>query len=176
MRRKNEQPKASEFAFQPVNATFQVSGGALRGEDGALIHPSGFAKLNAGGSEALDALAVQAGLPVGQYAVRFGVDPERELIAAYVIESGAEGAMPVMRSGKGNVISLHMGGVFADYPLLRPAGKRTCVVMSRLDVEGKPCLIFALQTSLAARRTSRTRADTQALPPAAGAEIEGPAE
>ncbi|HEY3367278.1 MAG TPA: hypothetical protein VGK74_19650 [Symbiobacteriaceae bacterium] len=59
-----------------------------------------------------------------------------------------------------------MGGVFTEYPQLRPVGRRQCVITPGINAKGKPCLVIALNTAVIKRRTTRGSTNTDNPAPA----------
>jgi hypothetical protein len=132
---------ASEFEM--VDADYRPRRGAVRGAAGGTVWETGLVKLNKNGNDEVKTVAEQSRVPLEHLAFRFGVDLAGGTVAAYAI-----GLEPGQKAGtvrKGEQYSFHLGGVFKEYPRLRPASKRIqCPVVARIDRKGVPYLLIAL--------------------------------
>jgi hypothetical protein len=150
--------------LEMVEETFQIKGGANRNEAAGTCTVTGNFKLNTGGSERLDKVAVRRGLTPGAYGVTYGVDVKRGVVAAKAVPSDTPNAMPVRRSDD-KQLSIHLGGVFVKYPDLRPVTTSECLVSIRKDSLGHPVLMIALQMS---QHKSKSRTSSTGTTPKQG--------
>lgn len=139
--------------FQMVTSTYKVSGEALRDDPSITVYPTGRGVCNRGATEIMDGVANTS---ADSYLVKFGVDEETRTLAVYIASSQDKGAMRIRRySGKGGTrISFHMGGVFKEYPKLRPSSSMDYLVAVDTDDDGTPYMEIGIQAGLEGRKGS----------------------
>lgn len=153
-----ENPAPKKKSFKMVTSSYKVAGEALRDDPSVRIHPSGYSVANRGGSDLLDKVA---NTTEQNYLVKYGVDVETDTIAVYLGNTNETGLMRIRRlQGKGGSrIAFHLGGVWKEYPHLRPASKGDYAVRYDTDADGVPCLEIAMQAPLNKRKGSADPGD-----------------
>ena len=154
--------------FEPVTATIPVSGGASREAAGGTIWKSGRILLNVSASEGWTALCRSLGPDLNTIGASFEADEANKVVSVRPVIGAGPGIMPVRWSADLTTVTLHLGGVFAQKPKLRVAGKRDISVAVAPDDKGNPCLLIFLQIALAKTKT-RSTTQTQAKQTAAAA-------
>jgi hypothetical protein len=141
--------------LKKVTTSYQVQGGANKEPAGITIWKSGRALTNVDCADLLIPLVKQAGGDSNRFMVDFGVDKENQVIGVSIASPNTPGAMPAQPSGHEKTISFHLGGVFKDYPDLRPVGKRQYMVSLEPDDEGTMCLMIHLKSGVMKRTGTR---------------------
>lgn len=139
--------------FRPVIKTISVSGGARRDASGSTVNPSGLTPLNMNGSLIWMDLVKAAGLTLKESGAFFEADPDLQMVSATPLAPGTPGIMPVRVNE--SVVTMHLGGVFEEYPQLRPTGRRAVTVTRGKDSQGRDCVVFLLGQAMTKRTTSR---------------------
>jgi len=145
----------SEPQFKRVTRKYDVKNGARTKAAHVVVRVTGLTRASLLATRLADHLAVEAGLDPERYHLYFEADEKLGIVGGFACDATEPGAMPVRRSDDGKSISFHLGGVFEDYPDLRPSGRRNCAVTRSVDQKGRPYLLIALGTSLSTRTTRR---------------------
>jgi len=134
----------ADLNLQPVVSKYQVQGGALRDEASGIVERTGLTRLNREGSDASDLVAERSGFTMKNYVYKWFADPKKRVVVGYVVDPTTDGAVGIRRSSDEKIVSFHLGGVFKDYPGLRPSSPQECGVFAREDSKGEPCLVITL--------------------------------
>jgi hypothetical protein len=149
-------PNPEGRQFKAVKRSYDIQTDSRAKAQGGKIHPSGRFPLNVKGTGILDRLAVDAGQSVERFNVYYEADDVNDLVAVYIATEVREGVMAARRDADGRTVTLHLGGVFAEYPTMRPVSKRDCEVWRETDAKGRPCMVISLKTALSTRTTTRS--------------------
>ncbi|MGE5676000.1 MAG: hypothetical protein ACM3XM_19350 [Mycobacterium leprae] len=142
--------------FQKVTRRFQIRGGAKREHPACKVNSAGRAAFNMEASELVHRVAESLGMP-GRYMVAFSVHEAKGIVAAYLTAQEVEGSMPVQLTAVApRLVTMHLGGVFAQVPSLRPTGVVRCAVHREVDAAGTPYIRISLANAVPVRRLSRS--------------------
>jgi hypothetical protein len=141
--------------LKKVTTAYHVQGGAAREPASVTIWKSGRSITNVEGGELLIALVTAAGQDPKRFLLSPGVDSENSVVGVAVVPSGVAGAITARPVGDERNIVLHLGGVFKEYPQLRPVGKRQYMVAVEPDEDGVMCLMIDLKSGIMKRAGTR---------------------
>ena len=160
----NELPKQPpRFKFRPVS-TNVTPGFSKLDPEGALMLPTGYIHLNVRGTNIWIAVCRAAGIDAIKAIARLMVDDETGVVAAYpALSTTAEllGVSPV-NWFENRTCSMHLGGVLAENPHLKPAGKRKVQVSADTDEEGQPFMLINLALAATHQTIKRKKDETAA--------------
>ncbi|HYF77216.1 MAG TPA: hypothetical protein VD973_08800 [Symbiobacteriaceae bacterium] len=119
------------------------------------VETSGYAKTGVEGRDKIDYLLSKSGIPREEAVFHYRANVAKKQVAVRVAKAGTAGQGPFKRQKKG--YSFHLGGVFAQYPSLRPLTASKCQMFWGPD--GK-ALIIDLATGTSIVRQSRKKKTT----------------
>jgi hypothetical protein len=145
-------------SFKSVITTHKIQGGSNRETAGGSVKESGLTRLNANSLDQIDGVALSLGLSIHEYGVSFEVDEANRLVLITPAKMGPN-LMPARRGNQ--TLMIHLGGVFAEYPMLKESGTRFC--STRLWPEENPTsIVLSLQTALVRRHKVRSSSSSTA--------------
>ena len=134
--------------FKRVTRNFQRSVTARRAPAEVTLAPSGYATTNVAATEMIGATLAGTGELPQQINFAFDVNEASGLVGISLAQPGEPGAVPAMLSPDKRRYSLHLGGVFQEYPQLAATFIRKCPF--KQDSDGQ--LVIALSAAVAARK------------------------
>jgi|GEM_PF-6256847 len=146
--------------YKRIGDSFDPSTSTRRDDANFTVSNTGYAVSNTECAELADTLAAKAGITERDYHVIFGADDVGGTVSMEIVDSATPGAQQIKRRDDGRTFSIHLGGVFRQYPKLRPASaKRACSV--QLATEGT-ALIIALKASRAKTKRRQSKEQLEA--------------
>jgi len=121
----------------------------------ADVEISGYTKTGVEGRDRIDSLLSKSGIPREEAVFRYRANPAKKQVSVSVAKARTPGQGTFKRSEK--AYSFHLGGVFAQYPAVRPLTASKCQMFWGPD--GK-ALIIDLATGTSIVRQSRKKKTT----------------
>ena len=146
-----EAPKVTGRKFKRVTTSYNPSGSSNRLSPTITIHKTGRSVTS---TEATALIMTNMnkfpGVTRENMKHWFAADPDTGEIGMYL----TTGSEPGVMKGRdwGNELGLHLGGVFKEFPQLRPNTKIQCDFEFDKDPDGQGCFTFNIFAGLARRR------------------------
>jgi hypothetical protein len=139
-------PKSEGLAMTRVKRTKAAQIGTRKGPRYLTMATTGGTYSNAACADEADSLARELGFEPGTYDLAFGVNLQTSTIGIYIERTGADGAVPVKHNaGKRRSIRFHLGGVFEEYPELKPLTKVEVKVERAVDAAGEKYIMIPMK-------------------------------
>lgn len=159
-------PQVNSFDLTPVTTSHVVAGGTNRNPAWVTVKPSGYTYTDLEGTLLFGRLLSKLGVTRENLKLCYGANPVTGMVGIYVDQKGEHpGAMQVRDTG--NVIRLHLGGVFKEHSHLRPSATVECGLSLGQDGQGNLCLVFNILKGSAkvSRRKPKSGAKKTTPPP-----------
>lgn len=119
------------------------------------VETSGYTRTGVEGRDRIDSMLAKSGIPREEAVFRYRANPAKKQVTVAIAKAGFAGQGPFKRNEKG--YTFHLGGVFAQYPSLRPITASKCQMYWGPD--GK-ALIIDLATGAPIVRQHRKKKTT----------------
>jgi len=150
--------EAEDDEWREVTAEYRT-GNSNKHAAQVRLSRGGAVEGNVGATELLEQIAADRGLPPREWALSFQARLRMGQVACTPIplpEAGKGTGGVRWHKGKGSDrAGWHIGGVFAQFPELRPSSEQCCLVTRGTGRDGGPTLIILLGAGFPVRRGSR---------------------